>query len=684
MKKWLAVLLDDHYLPAITPLEDNEADRAKAEEWATWLKQEWAERGLTGLNQQRTLMTDTRNAVKAINPHHISLESMNFTTQQWREMNTPTSDAVENRNENQKLIKNPDAIVAKAIELLSSNDWAEVAAGIVVCTGRRSSEVLATASFEFKTNYSVLFKGQLKRKGEDITLQFEIPTLAQSQKVIDALAFLRREVNCSGLTNRQVNQKYGNAVVKACDHQFSNLIPQREGKDNLYTHLFRCIYARIAVLYYCPVRVADIVYMAAIQGHYQILEAPDAELRRSYASTRNYFDYKINDGKGNIDGRQGIKLEQPDVEVIEVFKQPIQQIEVRQLESGINVLAPIVQSRQSKTQTDKTDTDRTDSQEIISPEVEVAPQEKQTRLRAWRSDRARIGELGSRLNTPNQQTTISVALDLAEATFELASLLEVPPEPKAVIAKVKELALHPVITEIAESASSPTQAESELILTQEAGQTHQTNDIHTVVKQHQEPYASEQIPLHEPTDSTAVPGFNQAWLQIAELTKVVTHLTQQLSPIAEFAINQVRSPQPIELPQPVQPQLQQTTSSQEEPEPKPTVQSKAKKAQQTTSKPESHRKKGSAEEHIQRCVQALMRFNDAAQRTHEDRWAINQTSVQRLSGSNREAVKRYLAAHAEEIAQHNGKYNLTERHNTGKGRRGLAIEDIVPLEGRVD
>lgn len=678
MKKWLAVLLDDHYLPAIAHLQDNPSDRAKAEEWATWLKQQWAERGLAQLNQQRTLMTDTRNAVKALDPHHVALHSMNFTTEQWREMNNPASDAVENRNENQKLIKNPDAIVSKAIELLSSKDWAEVAAGIVVCTGRRSSEVLATASFEPKTKYSALFKGQLKRKGEDITLQFEIPTLAQSQKVIDALAFLRREVNCTGLTNRQVNQKYGGAVVKACDRHFSGLIPQREGKDNLYTHLFRCIYARIAVLYYCPVRVADIVYMAAIQGHYQILEAPDAELRRSYASTRNYFDYKIGDRTGNIDGRQGIRLEQPDVEVIEVFKQPIQQIEIRQLESGVNVLAAVVEAKQSENQATQTDTDGTDSQEIISTETEAAPQEKQTRLRAWNSDRARLVELGKRLNTPNQQTTISVALDLAESTFELASLLEVPPEPEAVITKVKELILHATAAEVAKPASTPTHAESELKQIQEADLQHQTSDSHTVSTQHQEAHASEQIPVHQPTDPVTSPGFNEAWLQIAQLTKVVTHLTEQLSPIAQFAINQTRSPQPIDLAQPVQPQPQQATSFQQESDPNSADKTQTKKAQESTSKPESHRKKGNAEAHIHRCVQALMQFNSTEQRTHEDRWAINQTSVQRLSGSHREAVKRYLADHAEEIAQHNAKYNLTERHNTGKGRRGLKIEDVVP------
>jgi hypothetical protein len=168
MKKWLAQLLDEDYIPAIAHLKNTPADRTQARKWADWLRGKWAERGLTTLNQQRTLMTDTRNALKAIDPHHIALESMNFTTEQWREMNNPSEDAVEQRNENQQLLAHPDAIVAKATELLDSRDWAEVAAGIVVCTGRRSSEVLATARFEPKTAYSVTFTGQLKRKGEDV------------------------------------------------------------------------------------------------------------------------------------------------------------------------------------------------------------------------------------------------------------------------------------------------------------------------------------------------------------------------------------------------------------------------------------------------------------------------------------------------------------------------------------
>jgi ribosomal protein S15P/S13E len=61
-------------------------------------------------------------------------------------------------------------------------------------------------------------------------------------------------------------------------------------------------------------------FRAAIQGHYQILDEKNRDLRRSLAASRNYFDYKISDGNGNVDGRLGIKLGLPDVEVIEQFK----------------------------------------------------------------------------------------------------------------------------------------------------------------------------------------------------------------------------------------------------------------------------------------------------------------------------------------------------------------------------
>ncbi len=158
------------------------------------MKKQWAKQGLKALKQQRNLMTDVRRAIKdRLGPDHFALESMNFTVDEWIQINQPIDDQVANRNEHQILLdpKNVNALVYRAINLLNSREWSDIAAGLAVLTGRRSAEVLATAEFEYKTPYSVTFTGALKRRGETQQLSFEIPTLAQAEYVINGLDKLR-------------------------------------------------------------------------------------------------------------------------------------------------------------------------------------------------------------------------------------------------------------------------------------------------------------------------------------------------------------------------------------------------------------------------------------------------------------------------------------------------------------
>ncbi|NJO97967.1 MAG: hypothetical protein HC764_19865 [Pleurocapsa sp. CRU_1_2] len=62
--------------------------------------------------------------------------------------------------------------------------------GLAVLTGRRCTEVIKTAQFEFKTKYSVIFTGALKRGDEPVECVFEIPTLCEAQLVIEAIVLL--------------------------------------------------------------------------------------------------------------------------------------------------------------------------------------------------------------------------------------------------------------------------------------------------------------------------------------------------------------------------------------------------------------------------------------------------------------------------------------------------------------
>ena len=315
--EWLKNWLSEH-LPEIASLEDTPSDHNKAREWDTMAKEMMKERGLVTPEQQKNRITDIRNALSTLNPNHPALADVGFTTEQWETINRPSEQRVSDRPT--KFLHDPDEIVQKAISLLDSHDWYDLAAGLAVLTGRRCAEILQTAKFEYKSAYSVTFTGALKRRNEPVTLQFEIPTLAPANIVIEALAKLRDWVDTTELDNRGINNKYAHAVIKSCDRHFQALVPTRDGEDNLYTHLFRAVYATIATHWYCPPNVPELEFRAYIQGHFKILDEQNPDLRRSLAASRNYFDYKIADGKGNVDGRLGIKLSQPDVVVVQAFE----------------------------------------------------------------------------------------------------------------------------------------------------------------------------------------------------------------------------------------------------------------------------------------------------------------------------------------------------------------------------
>ena len=197
------------------------------------------------------------------------------------------------------------------------------------------------AKFEPATGWSVLFTGQRKHKGDREGFCFEIPTLAPAETVLAAWGRLAVMLGDQVLDPQAINNRYGHQVNQAADQHFRGLIPPRlprekkgkEGRledpharerkgDALYLHLFRAVYATIAVWWFCPPRVNRLVFKAEIQGHRRVLEAPTRAMRRSYTAARHYDDYQVADPTGkNLDGRQGIKLGKVEgVEVLGVFQ----------------------------------------------------------------------------------------------------------------------------------------------------------------------------------------------------------------------------------------------------------------------------------------------------------------------------------------------------------------------------
>jgi len=325
VRKWLQEAIDKDYLPAIASLENTPEGRQHAEALNQRIRQDWNKRGAKKLTQKQGLSDELRRYLKEkLSDDHWVLDYLGLTTEEYAEINDRKQGRVAERNEATRQIEDPDAIVTKAVELITGkHDWPSITAGLAVLTGRRVAEILSTAQFEKKSQWSVTFIGALKRRGEE-GLEFEIPTLTTADRVIKATELLRAELpDATDLDPKTINRKYEQAVAKACDRAFADLIPTREGKDSLYTHLFRAIYSTIATFWYCPPSVNDTEFRAAIQGHYAIQKANTDELRRSLAASRHYADYEIADKEiAKYHGkRKGIKLGVGGVQPIEVFRE---------------------------------------------------------------------------------------------------------------------------------------------------------------------------------------------------------------------------------------------------------------------------------------------------------------------------------------------------------------------------
>src|SRR5436309_4507499 len=249
---------------------------------------------------------------------HLALKYLNFTPDQWNDLRADSEERFARRLVEQQQITNPDALVSRAEELLKGTQWSQLSLSITLATGRRVTEVLKTAKFSPKTAYTLWFEGQLKTK-DRVLPPYEIPTLVEARLVLDAVKRLRESLDGSRLSNDEVSSQYGPIVRKLADQQLGDLIEKRSKDVNLYTHLSRCIYGRLCVLYFCAPKIFDLHYMATILEHFWYVDEKHEKRRHNLQRTLHYYDYVIGDGHGNSDGRRGIRLCEPGVVVIDAM-----------------------------------------------------------------------------------------------------------------------------------------------------------------------------------------------------------------------------------------------------------------------------------------------------------------------------------------------------------------------------
>ncbi len=104
-------------------------------------------------------------------------------------------------------------MIATARAALQSDDWAQLAAGLLLLTGRRATEILQSGRFVLCSPprpHRLRFSGQLKTRHADGTRTglYTIDVLAPPHEIITALRRLRKIYPTKGLSYRAVNAKH--------------------------------------------------------------------------------------------------------------------------------------------------------------------------------------------------------------------------------------------------------------------------------------------------------------------------------------------------------------------------------------------------------------------------------------------------------------------------------------------
>ena len=86
---------------------------------------------------------------------------------------------------------------------------------------------------------------------------------------------------------------------------------------------------------------------------------------------------------------------------------------------------------------------------------------------------------------------------------------------------------------------------------------------------------------------------------------------------------------------------------------------------------------GRAREMVKRAIQAIKIHNSEIVSETGDRWNINQTAIQSLTGSKPQTVKEILADYQDDIDSHNANYELTPYLNRKADKR--KIEDVIDV-----
>jgi telomere resolvase len=220
------------------------------------------------LGSLRRTLTDYRHALRdRFGDDHLALRYIRLSKADVAEMREDYANTVEEQNLNMRPVR-LDELVATATKIVREAEGrhpAAIAAALALLTGRRVVELLKTGRFSEGTKRrTLIFSGQAKTGGSKNarTDPYEIPVHAEPKLLLAAFRILRREFDCTELTNGGVNDRYSKRLSIHANALFADA-----NRTPLTMHELRAVYAIAAYAWLAPVTISPIAYLPRILGH---------------------------------------------------------------------------------------------------------------------------------------------------------------------------------------------------------------------------------------------------------------------------------------------------------------------------------------------------------------------------------------------------------------------------------
>ena len=218
---------------------------------------------------------------------HIALKWMNYGSEFHQQRQAPTQVKSKAQRRSRVAFEQQPVIDAALAALSSSSTW-EVAAAIILLTGRRPTEILKSGAFAQVGAYQLEFSGQLKSRSDEPT--YRIYCLVRSHLLIDAFTRFRRIASVRKLQaaeNTAIDSRLNATVNRAVRAVFSaETLPAPLGEAQLSAKNLRAAYVNIAYHLFGSAQTSIGSFAEDFLGH------------QNAGSAASYEDYYCVDGAG--------------------------------------------------------------------------------------------------------------------------------------------------------------------------------------------------------------------------------------------------------------------------------------------------------------------------------------------------------------------------------------------------